>query len=108
MLADCYKIDKFMSYDYGQGPLGTQGGYSGTIVAYALPLRITNNLSNTTTGAYGALLHRDAIGIAIQDPLDVETDRVASAASDLVYTRVLWGCDELRDTFGVCFYTRKK
>jgi len=108
VLADCYKIDKFMNYDYTSRPLGGQGGYSGTIIAYNLPLLITNNLSYTTTGGYGVLIHKEAIGLAIQSPLDIERDRVASAASDLIYVRCLWGADELRDTFGYCFYTRKK
>jgi len=107
-LADCYKIDKFMSFDYSTNPLGKQGGYRGTIVAYELPLFITNNLTAATTGAYGVLIQKEAIGLAIQDPLDIEKARVASAASDLIYVRALWGADELRDTFGYCFYTRKK
>jgi len=108
LLADCYKIDKFMSYDYSKSPIGGMGGYRGTVVAYNLPIYITNNLTAATTGAYGVLIHKEAIGLAIQDPLDIEKSRVASAASDVVYVRALWGADELRDTFGKAFYTRKK
>jgi len=114
MLADCYKIDKFMSYDYSKNPLGNvqnvagTGGYRGTIVAYNLPVYITNNLTDATTGSYGVLLHPDAIGLVIQSAPTVEKDRVASAASDVIYIRCLWGSDELRDTFGYAFYTRAK
>jgi len=109
VLADCYKIDKFMSFDYTSRPLGAQGngGYRGTINQYNLPVYITNNLTAATTGSYGVLIHREAIGLAIQDPMDVEYDRVPAAASDLIYCRMLWGADELRDSFGVPFYTRK-
>jgi len=106
-LADIYKIDKFMSRDYTSKPAGSMGGYKGTIVAYDLPFFATNNLTAYSTGAYGALLHKEAIGLAIQMPLDIEKDRVASAASDLIYVRCCWGADELRDTFGKAFYTRK-
>jgi len=114
MLADCYKIDKFMSYDYGKNPLGHipseagTGGYRGTIVAYNLPLYITNNLvAPASAGAYGALLHKDAIGLVIQSAPSIEKDRSAAAASDLLYVRCLSGDAIVRDTFGYCFYTRK-
>lgn len=108
MLADCYKIDKFMNFDYTNRAMGGMGGYRGTVVAYNLPIYTTTNLYDATTGSYGVLLHKEAIGLAIQMPLDVEKDRSASAASDLIYVRCAWGCDELRDTFGQSFYTRKK
>ncbi len=108
MLADCYKIDKFMNFDYINKAMGGMGGYRGTVVAYNLPIYITTNLYDATTGSYGALLHKEAIGLAIQMPLDVEKSRSAAAASDLIYVRCCWGCDELRDTFGYSFYTKKK
>jgi len=107
MLADCLRIDKFMSKDYSNKTMGKMGGYRGTIDAYDLPVFITNNLSAATTGAYGVLIQKEAIGLAIQMPMDIEKDRVAAAASDLIYVRCLWGADELRDTFGKSFYTRK-
>lgn len=106
VLADCRKIDKFMSYDYTKNPIGSLA-FKGVISAYDVPLYITNNLTGASTGAYGALIQKEAIGLAIQMPIDVKYDRVESAASDLIYVRALWGADELRDTFGVCFYTRK-
>jgi len=106
-LADCRKIDKFMSYDYTKNPLGSKS-FKGVISAYDVPFYVTNNLTavSSGTGSYGALLHKEAIGLAIQMPMDIEKDRVASAASDLIYVRCLWGADELRDTFGISFYTR--
>jgi len=107
MLADCYKIDKFMNFDYSTNPLGKQGGYRGSVAAYELPVYVTNNLTAASTGSYGVLIQREAIGLVIQDPLDIEKSRVAAAASDLIYVRCLWGADELRDSFGIPFYTRK-
>ena len=116
MLADIYKIDKFMSYDYSQRPMGLesiqqggQGGYRGMIVAYQLPVYVTNHLTAVSagTGNYGCLLHRDAIGLAIQSAPDVEVWRAPAAHSDVVNISAMWGEDEIRDTFGRAFYTRK-
>ncbi len=114
MLADLYKIDKYMSYDYGKRPLGMeniqqggQGGYRGMIVSYDLPVYVTNHLTAASTGNYGCLLHRDAIGLVVQSAPDVESYRAPAAHSDVVNISAMWGEDELRDTFGECFYTRK-
>jgi len=112
-LADCYKIDKFMTYDYSKNPLGQQvksvggtGGYRGTIVAYDLPLYITNNLEDVGTGNAGAVLHRDAIALVIQDGPDVESWRHHAAHCDVINITMLWGEDEIRNLFGIPFYTR--
>lgn len=112
-MADCYKIDKFMTYDYSRNPLGQQvkniggtGGYRGTIVAYDLPLYITNVLEDKGTGNCGVVMHRDAIGLVIQDGPDIERWRHPAAHADVVNVTMLWGEDEIRDIFGVPFYTR--
>jgi len=107
MVADIYKIDKFMSYDYSKRPFETDA-YVGTLPAYNVPVFVSNNLSNTTTGAYGALLHRDAIGVVIQSDLKVERFRVPWQHSDGVNVSAFYGCAVLRSTFGVEFFTRKK
>jgi len=107
MLADCYKIDKFMTYDYSKNPVGGQGGYRGTVVAYDLPIYVTNHLTAASIGNYGCLIQREAIGLIIQDPPDVEKWRAGDRHSDIVNISAMWGEDELRDTFGANFYTRK-
>ena len=108
MLADCYKIDKFMNFDYTKSPLGGQNGYRGTIPAYNVPVYITTHLYDADTGGHGALLHPDAIGLIIQDGPTVEKWRAPQVHSDIINISAMWGEGELRDTFGVCFYTRKK
>ena len=107
MVADIYKIDKFMSYDYSKRPFETEG-FVGMLPAYNVPVFISNNLSSTTTGAYGALLHRDAIGVVIQSDLKVERFRVPWQHADGVNVSAYYGCAVLRATFGVEFFTRKK
>ena len=107
VVADMYKIDKFMSYDYSRKTFGAQG-FVGTVPAYNLPVFVTNNLTTTTIGSYGVLLHKDAIGLAIQEGPDVEKWREEKRHSDIINVSSFWGCDVLRTTFGKAFYTRKK
>ena len=106
VIADIYKIDKFVHLDY-QKVAVIPSGNIGQI--YGVPVYVTNNLTavSSGTGNYGCLLHKDAIGLVIQQNLSVEKWRMPAAASDAIAVRSLWGCDELRDTFGIPFYTRK-
>lgn len=107
-LADCYKIDKFMNFDYTTKPLGGMDGYRGTINAYNIPFYVTNHLTaSTSIGNVGCLLHRDAIGLVIQSGPDVEKWRHPAAHSDVINISVMYGEDEIRDLFGYAFHTRK-
>lgn len=107
MVADIYKIDKFMSYDYSTKPFETDA-YVGTLPAYHVPVFVSNNLYAATTGAYGILLHKDAIGVVIQSDLKVERFRVPWQHSDGINVSAFYGCAVLRATFGAEFYTRRK
>jgi len=82
-------------------------GYRGRVDAYDLPVFVTNNLTAATTGNYGALQHKDAIGVGIQSPMDVESWREPRRHSDIINTSGFYGVDVLRSTFGAYFYTRK-
>ncbi len=104
-IADIYKIDKFVRMDYQKESV-IPSGKIGQI--YGVPVYVTNNLTATTTGSYGCLLHRDAIGLAIQDGPTVEKWRDGARHSDIINVSALWGADNLRDTFGRPFYTRLK
>lgn len=105
-IADIYKIDKFMSYDYSKSPFTTDA-YRGTIPAYNAPVFVSNELKDATTGHYGCLAHRDAIGIAIQSAPKVEAFRVPEQHADAVNISAFFGCAVLRQSFGATFYTRK-
>lgn len=106
MVSDIYKIDKFMSMDYTNRPFTTDA-YVGTLPAYNVPVFISNNLSYTTTGAYGALMHKEAIGIALQQNFAVERWRQPDMHADGINVSVIFGCGVLRAEFGEQFYTRK-
>ena len=105
-VADIYKIDKFMTYDYSRETFTTDG-FVGRIPAYNLPFFVTNNLVSAGTGNYGVLLHPDAIGLVIQGGFVTEKWRESKRHSDIVNISTMFGSDELRDTFGKAFYTRK-
>lgn len=105
VIADARKIDKFMSFDYSANPLRL-AGYRGMIDPYGLPVWMTNNLDDATTGNYCAVLHKDAIGLAVQSPMDVERWREGRRHADLINTSGFFGVDVLRTTFGAYFYSR--
>uniref|UniRef100_A0A6M3KLD0 Putative capsid protein n=1 Tax=viral metagenome TaxID=1070528 RepID=A0A6M3KLD0_9ZZZZ len=107
-IADLRKIDKFMSFDYSTNPLRL-AGYRGMIDPYGLPVYMTNNLTApASAGNYGAVLHKEAIGLAVQSPMDVEKWREPRRHSWIINTSGFFGVDVLRATFGAYFYTRKK
>lgn len=106
-VADIYKIDKFMTFDYSTNPFATEG-YIGRINAYQTPVYITNNLYGSTTGAYGALLHKEAIGVVLQSGVKVEKWREPTRHANVINSSCFYGTDVVRVTFGNYFYTRKK
>lgn len=105
-VADMMKYDKFVSTLYVQQGSVENGTVAANHPVYGCHVRVTNNLSGATTGAYAAMLHREAIASALQ----IETPW-RKEFEELHETRfqheALWGVLEVRDTFGVCFYTRK-
>lgn len=107
-VADMRKIDKFMTFDYSTNPL-RMAGYRGRIDAYGLPVFMTTNLTDATTGSYGGILNKEAIGMIVQSPLDVEKWREEKRHSWIVNSSGFFGIDVLRASpSGAYFYTRKK
>lgn len=106
MIADMRKIDKFMTFDYSTNPFRL-AGYRGMIDAYGLPVYVTNNLTAVSVGNYGALLSKEAIGLVVQSPMDVEKWRDHDRHAWTINTSGFYGIDVLRAAFGAYFYTRK-
>ena len=101
--ADLLKIDKFVRNDYIRGePIST--GQFGSI--YNMKVRITNNLTAATTGNYGCMLHKDALGCIIQGSPYSQRVEMPWEHQIIYQVKVLYGVGELRDDFGVPFYTR--
>jgi len=104
MKADLLKIDKFVRNDYIRGAPIVTGQFG---ILYDTKVLLTNNLTAASTGHYGVLMHPDAIGCVIQK--DPYSQRIVDELEhQIVYqTKIIYGSAELRDTFGVPFYTRK-
>ncbi|KKN11725.1 hypothetical protein LCGC14_1023530 [marine sediment metagenome] len=102
VLADMYKMDKFVNKDYNQTLTGEIGR-----TPYGDRILMSNNLNAQSTGNDCALIHREAIGAVIQMPPKVEKFRYASRHSDVINTSAIFGADILRATFGATFYSRK-
>jgi hypothetical protein len=102
VIADMFKIDKFVNRDYGMTLSGEIGRtpYGDTILK-------TNNLTAATTGNYCAYSHMTAIGIAIQKIPGVTITPWPQRHSTVVNVDTIWGSDVLRSTFGAYFYSRK-
>ena len=89
---------------YAGGDLQTEAlrsGYVGTLAG--VPIFESSNMSNTgNAGDYkGAVFHRDALGLAMMQDIQIETQRDASLrASELVSTAV-YGHGEIFDSYGV-------
>ncbi len=67
----------------------------------------TNNLTATTTGNYGVIMHPDALGAVTQSDVFSHFDEMPGQFRTLLITEIIYGVAELRDTFGRAFYTRK-
>jgi hypothetical protein len=102
-LRDLMAFDKFISSLYAKTGAVTTGVIGQTV--YGATVRITNNLTAATKGSYAVLAHKDALG-------GISQMRTAWKEEQKAYhiTRynieALWGVKELRDTYGVNFYTR--
>lgn len=103
MKSDMLDIDKFISVDYTKQTVPT--GQFGQL--YGAKVYITNNLTAATTGNYGVYAHRNAIGIVIQkNPRSRIYDQGYKFLTKIIVDAA-WGADEIRDTWGKSFYTRK-
>lgn len=103
-LVDMLKIDKLVAADYVK--IGNiQNGIIGNSV-YGCVVRVTNNLTAATTGAYGCMLHKRAIASAAQIQ-DTWVKEFQELHERRYHAEALWGVIELQDSFGVPFYTRK-
>lgn len=102
---DMLNIDKFIRNDYVRQPVVATGQF-GQI--YNMSFFITNNLTPASTGKYGVMMHRDALGVVIQRSM---RSRLVPKPWEFVtklITDAIWGEDELRNTFGRSFYTRSQ
>lgn len=104
-LADMLKIDKLVSADYIRMAGNIENGFIGNSV-YGCAVRFTNNLTAATTGAYGCMLHKNAIASKIQFQ-DAWMEWYKELHQIRFQVEAIWGASEAQDAFGVPFYTRR-
>ena len=102
--SDMLDIDKFVRNDFVRNPVVPMGFFGDL---YNSKVYFTNNLTAATTGNYGIYTHRDAIGIVIQKNPRSQIWNLGWKFIVKIITDAAWGADEIRDTFGKSFYTRK-
>jgi hypothetical protein len=74
---------------------------------YGMPFKKTNNLTAATTGNYGVIMHRDALGLVMQANPDAKVIPMPWKFKTNLTTDVIYGVGEIRDSFGRAFYTHK-
>ena len=104
-LRDLMAFDKFISSQYTSTGAVTSGVIGKSL--YGATVRVTNNLTAATTGAYAVLAHKDALGGISQMQTAWKEDH-KSYHITRYNIEVLYGVKELRDTYGVNFYSRKQ
>jgi hypothetical protein len=102
---DMLDIEKFISNQYIKSGSPVMSGQVGEL--YGAKILITNNLTASTTGNYGVYSHRDAIGVVLQKNPRVRVYDMGYKFITKIICDAAWGADEIRDTFGKAFYTRK-
>jgi len=74
-------------------------GFLGTLAG--VPVYESANVAHTSGDSIGALFHKDALGLALMQDIQIETQRDASLrATELVATAV-YGVGELVDAYGI-------
>jgi len=100
-LADLRKLDEFKSYnETGEvGLVEKKMGIVGSI--YGAPVYLTNAVKDDTTNYQFLLFHKAAFAIAIQQDVEMESDRDILKKSDLLSGSCLWGVKTVRPDHAV-------
>lgn len=111
--ADIYAVvHPYVAYDLKSGLTNTFAGHAGDLSNEALrsgyvgtiagvQIFESANITDTSGDSIGAVFHRDALGLAMMQDINIETQRDASLrATELVATAV-YGAGELFDNYGI-------
>ena len=105
-------VHPYVAYDIKSGLTNTFAGHAGDLSNEALRsgyvgtiagvnIFESSNIADTAGASKGAVFHRDALGLAMMQDINIETQRDASLrATELVATAV-YGVGELFDNYGV-------
>ena len=105
-------VHPYVAYDIKSGLTNTFAGHAGDLSNEALrsgyvgtiagvQIFESANIADTAGDSVGAVFHRDALGLAMMQDINIETQRDASLrATELVATAV-YGAGELFDNYGI-------
>ena len=106
VIRDMMDYDKFVAAQY----VSIGAIQNGTVVKghplYGANFRVTNNLTAAVTGAYCVMMHRKAIAAALQFELPWVVVEKRKHQTFFGF-EALWGVKEIRDDFGIPFYSKK-
>ena len=105
-VVDMLKYDKFVSTHYVDMGSVENGTVANGHPVYGAAIRVTNNLTAASIGSYAVMIHRKAIasGLQINTPWMKPFEELHQIRFQ---HEALWGVLEVRDDFGIPFYTRK-
>ena len=105
-VADMMKFDKFVANMYVAIGAVANGVIGNNHPIYGCTVRVTNNLTATTTGNYCVMMHKDAIAakVQIQNAWVKEFEELHEIRYSV---DALYGASEAQDAFGIPFYSRK-
>ncbi len=103
-IEDIIKADFFVRMDYVPGSVSANG-FQGRQILGA-PVYMSNNVD--ATGAYHNAVYwqQEALALVTQLMPKAHIGRIETQLSDVLIMEALWGCVEMRDTFGVQINTR--
>ena len=109
VIADMMVYDKFVSSLYVPGQPVVNGTIAKNHPIYGCSVRKTNNLVAVSggTGAYAVMMHSKAIASALQINKPYIDSYQPRKHQTFFCHEALWGVLEVRDTYGIPFYTRK-
>jgi N4-gp56 family major capsid protein len=81
------------------GNAAMEQGFIGTLAG--VPVFENANIASAAGDSKGAVFHRDALGLAVMQDIQIETQRDASMRADELVATAVYGVGELFDTYGV-------
>lgn len=107
VIRDMLEYDKFIAAAYVQQGAVANGQIGKGHPIYGANIRVTNALTATSgVGAYAVMIHRLALASALQ--IESPWDELYKELHQHRYQfEALWGVKEIRNDFGVAFYSRK-
>ncbi len=104
-VTDLMKLDMFVKMDYVADPVW-KTGFTGRQILGS-PVYLTTHLEAINTSYHAACyMHKEALALVVQIPPKFEVWRWELRHSDAISGLVLYGVEEMRDTFGVWIKTR--